>query len=260
GLENSKMPKPEIEDRVMKAADMLQITPYLQRRPKALSGGQRQRVAIGRAIVRDPKAFLFDEPLSNLDAELRVTMRKELAALHQSIGGTMIYVTHDQTEAMTLADKIVVLQGGVVEQAGKPLELYNTPQNVFVAGFIGSPRMNLIEAKTENGGLTVGSSHISIPAVDGVQAGQSVTFGIRPEHLDIADEASADFTAKVDFSEQLGGETYLYCSAEGMPQLTVHQLGQLPVASGDVLHLRLDRASTHLFDDKGQVIANGLAA
>ena len=165
GLENSKLPKAEIEQRVNEAAEMLQITPYLQRRPKALSGGQRQRVAIGRAIVRDPKAFLFDEPLSNLDAELRVTMRKELAALHKKIGGTMIYVTHDQTEAMTLADKIVVLQSGVVEQTGRPLDLYNTPQNVFVAGFIGSPRMNLIEARAETGALVAGPNRIAIPDV-----------------------------------------------------------------------------------------------
>ena len=147
GLENSRMSRGEINQRVFKAAEMLQITDYLKRRPKALSGGQRQRVAIGRAIVREPKAFLFDEPLSNLDAELRVTMRKELAALHANIGGTMIYVTHDQTEAMTLADQIVVLNQGRVEQAGPPLELYNTPKNLFVAGFIGSPRMNIVQAQ-----------------------------------------------------------------------------------------------------------------
>ncbi len=151
GLENSRMPRAEIESRVNAAAAMLQITPYLNRRPKQLSGGQRQRVAIGRAIVRDPKAFLFDEPLSNLDAELRVTMRKELAALHAKLGGTMIYVTHDQIEAMTLANKIVVLNSGRVEQIGAPLDLYNRPQNTFVAGFIGSPRMNLLEAEIAAG-------------------------------------------------------------------------------------------------------------
>ncbi|MGI9451392.1 MAG: ABC transporter ATP-binding protein, partial [Geminicoccaceae bacterium] len=147
GLENTRMPRAEIEQRVRRAAEMLRITDYLQRKPKALSGGQRQRVAIGRAIVREPKIFLFDEPLSNLDAELRVAMRKELAALHASIGGTMIYVTHDQTEAMTLADRIVVLNAGNIEQIGSPLDLYNHPNNTFVAGFIGSPRMNLLEAK-----------------------------------------------------------------------------------------------------------------
>ena len=260
GLENAKLPRPEIEQRVRAAADMLQITPYLQRRPKALSGGQRQRVAIGRAIVRDPKAFLFDEPLSNLDAELRVTMRKELAALHKSIGGTMIYVTHDQIEAMTLADKIVVLQGGVVEQTGRPLDLYNTPQNMFVAGFIGSPRMNLIAANVEPDTLVAGPHRIGIPPVDGLVPGQQVTFGVRSEHLQITDAASADITVQVDFSEQLGGETYLYCSAEGMPQLTVHQIGQLPVEQGQALHLKLNRANLHLFGADGLTIANGIAA
>ena len=168
GLENSRMPRSEIESRVNQAAAMLQITDYLHRRPKQLSGGQRQRVAIGRAIVRDPKAFLFDEPLSNLDAELRVAMRKELAALHGKLGGTMIYVTHDQIEAMTLANKIVVLNAGRVEQIGAPLDLYNNPQNTFVAGFIGSPRMNLLEADIAEGegglALSVGNQRISIPS------------------------------------------------------------------------------------------------
>ena len=231
GLENSNMPRPEIEKRVNEAASMLQITPYLKRRPKALSGGQRQRVAIGRAIVRDPKAFLFDEPLSNLDAELRVTMRKELAALHAKLGGTMIYVTHDQVEAMTLANTIVVLNFGRIEQVGAPLELYNRPQNTFVAGFIGSPRMNLIEAvaePSENGFELVSGVHrVAIPAIAGIEAHANVTFGARPEHIEIVEEADADISAVVDLSEQLGGETYLYCTPEGMSQLTVHQLGQL---------------------------------
>ncbi|MDE2912883.1 MAG: sn-glycerol-3-phosphate ABC transporter ATP-binding protein UgpC [Paracoccaceae bacterium] len=258
GLENSKLPKTEIDRLVSEAAEMLQITPYLQRRPKALSGGQRQRVAIGRAIVRDPKAFLFDEPLSNLDAELRVAMRKELSALYQKIGGTMIYVTHDQTEAMTLADRIVVLQDGVVEQAGRPLDLYNSPRNVFVAGFIGSPKMNLMDARSVEGAFVAGSDRIEVPPVDGVVPGQEVTLGIRPEHLEVADPETADFEARVDFSEQLGGETYFYCTVEGIPQLTVHRIGQHPVRNGDHLHLRFDRRQLHLFDAAGQVIANGL--
>ena len=262
GLENSKMPRPEIEARVRRAAEMLQITDYLDRRPKALSGGQRQRVAIGRAIVRNPKAFLFDEPLSNLDAELRVAMRKELAGLHAEIGGTMIYVTHDQVEAMTLADKIVVLQEGRLEQMGKPLDLYNRPQNVFVAGFIGSPRMNLIDASVEERpdglALASGGASIAIPKVDGLASGGTCTFGVRPEHIQIGDAASADMVVKVAFAEQLGGETYLYCDAEGLPQITVHQSGQLPVTKGQDLHLVFDRAQMHLFDDTGKVVANGI--
>ena len=198
GLENSHMPKAEIRDRVQTAAEMLQITDYLDRKPKALSGGQRQRVAIGRAIVRDPKAFLFDEPLSNLDAELRVTMRKELAALHAKIGGTMIYVTHDQIEAMTLANKIVVLQGGRVEQVGAPLDLYNTPVNAFVAGFIGSPRMNLIDAVAEVGPdgtfLLSGETRIAIPTQAGLADGARCSYGVRPEHIGIAETGAPDVT------------------------------------------------------------------
>ncbi|MEQ8400487.1 MAG: sn-glycerol-3-phosphate ABC transporter ATP-binding protein UgpC [Roseitalea porphyridii] len=264
GLENSKMPRSEIEARVNEAAAMLQITPYLNRRPKALSGGQRQRVAIGRAIVRDPKAFLFDEPLSNLDAELRVAMRKELAALHNKLGGTMIYVTHDQVEAMTLADVIVVLNAGRVEQQGTPLDLYNRPENTFVAGFIGSPRMNLMEASVvmgEDGGLDLmagGTHRIALPPVSGLSPGDNVTFGIRPEHLEIVDADRADMSATVDLTEQLGGETYLFCTPEGLPQITVHQLGQFPVSEGEMVHLRLKREVLHLFGDDGKVIANGV--
>ncbi len=259
GLENARLPRPEIDKRVAAAADMLRIGELLDRKPKALSGGQRQRVAIGRAIVRDPKAFLFDEPLSNLDAELRVAMRKELAALHAEIGRTMIYVTHDQIEAMTLADRIVVLQDGHVAQVGRPLELYNRPQNLFVAGFIGSPRMNLIEGSAIAGAIQAGDGRIAVPDVRGLIEGADVTIGIRPEHLRITQEAEADVHATVDFSEQLGGETYLYCSVAGLPQLTVHEFGQRQVCKGEVLSLALDRAQMHLFDDTGKAIANGLA-
>ncbi|MEM8958964.1 MAG: ABC transporter ATP-binding protein, partial [Pseudomonadota bacterium] len=225
--------------------------------------GQRQRVAIGRAIVRDPKAFLFDEPLSNLDAELRVAMRRELSALHANIGGTMIYVTHDQTEAMTLADKIVVLRDGRVAQIGTPLELYNRPQNVFVAGFIGSPRMNLIETVAEQDGaetvLRAGAARIGISPVTGLAPGSQVTFGIRPEHIAMSEESASDLTATVAFAEQLGGETYLYVDAEGLPQLTLHQPGQVPVRPGQSVGLRFDRAEMHLFDAEGRVLANRLA-
>ena len=263
GLENSKMPKPEIDRRVREAAELLQITDYLDRKPKALSGGQRQRVAIGRAIVREPKAFLLDEPLSNLDAELRVTMRKELAALHAKIGDTMIYVTHDQTEAMTLADKIVVLQSGRIEQTGAPLDIYNNPQNVFVAGFIGSPRMNLIEATANQGAdgwtLTAPNMSVAIPNVDCLTDGAHCTFGIRPEHVSIATEGSGHTKAQVAFAEQLGGETYLYCDVEGSPQITVHQPGQLPVIKGQTLALNFALENMHLFDANGQVIVNQVA-
>ncbi len=263
GLENSKMPKPEIDRRVREAAELLQITDYLDRRPKALSGGQRQRVAIGRAIVREPKAFLLDEPLSNLDAELRVTMRKELAALHAKIGDTMIYVTHDQTEAMTLADKIVVLQSGRIEQTGAPLDIYNNPQNVFVAGFIGSPRMNLIKATANQGAegwtLTAPNMSVPIPNVDCLTDGAHCTFGIRPEHVSIATEGSGHTKAQVAFAEQLGGETYLYCDVEGSPQITVHQPGQLPIVKGQTLALNFALENMHLFDAYGQVIVNQVA-
>ncbi|MCR9086650.1 MAG: ABC transporter ATP-binding protein [Rhodobacteraceae bacterium] len=262
GLENAKLPRTEIDVRVRHAAELLQITDYLRRKPKALSGGQRQRVAIGRAIVRDPKAFLFDEPLSNLDAELRVAMRRELSALHAKIGGTMIYVTHDQTEAMTLADKIVVLRDGTVAQTGTPLELYNSPDNAFVAGFIGSPRMNLIEAVAEPGArgtaLRAGAARIEVPPLAGLAPGGQVTFGIRPEHIAMGAADESDLTATVAFAEQLGGETYLYVDAEGLPQLTLHQPGQVPVRQGERIGLRFDRAEMHLFDADGRVLANGL--
>ena len=260
GLENAKLSRAEIDRTVRDAAEMLQITPYLQRKPKALSGGQRQRVAIGRAIVRDPKAFLFDEPLSNLDAELRVAMRKELSSLYKKIGGTMIYVTHDQTEAMTLADRIVVLQGGVVEQVGRPLELYNRPRNLFVAGFIGSPRMNLLDARVEGGTLVTRAGSLAVDGLGELEDDRQVTLGIRPEHIGITGSETADFVVTVDSIEQLGGETYIYCSVDGLPQLTVHQIGQLPVEEEDSLKLSIDRSKLHLFDAQGQAIVNGLPA
>jgi len=262
GLENAKLPKAEIDRIVRSTADMLQITEYLDRKPKALSGGQRQRVAIGRAIVRNPKAFLFDEPLSNLDAELRVTMRKELSALHAKIGDTMIYVTHDQVEAMTLADKIVVLQDGRIEQVGAPLDLYNYPQNAFVAGFIGSPRMNLMETKAVEGpdGWCLKAQNLSVPIhkVDGLSDGARCTLGIRPEHVQIDTDGNGDIISQVAFAEQLGGETYLYCDVEGLPQITVHQPGQLPVTKGQTLNLNFERKNMHLFDGDGQMLANGM--
>jgi multiple sugar transport system ATP-binding protein len=237
-LENLKMNKDIINEKVRSAAKLLQIEEYLERKPTALSGGQRQRVAIGRAIVRDPKAFLFDEPLSNLDAELRVTMRKELSALHDKIGGTMIYVTHDQIEAMTLADQIIVLNDGYVAQSGAPLELYNKPNDLFVAGFIGSPKMNFIKTNID------------------INSNKNITIGVRPEHILVGGKEESDIEVKVNYSEQLGSETYFYCSAEGMPQLIVHQAGQNMISKGDNLYLRFDRTCMHLFGSDGKAITN----
>src|SRR5215211_23681 len=207
-LENMSLSRVEIDQRVRRAAQMLQLTDYLDRKPKALSGGQRQRVAIGRAIVRDPKIFLFDEPLSNLDAELRVATRKELAALHGEIGGTMIYVTHDQVEAMTLADRIVVLRAGRIEQIGTPLDLYNNPANLFVAGFIGSPRMNLLPARVVSSGQVVVGSEtqpIGVPSTGAAGIGSSLTLGSRPEPIQIVRDDRPDLVISVDLVEQLGG-------------------------------------------------------
>ena len=203
GLRMTRRPKAEIAEKVGRAAKILRLEEYLQRKPAQLSGGQRQRVAIGRAIVRDPKVFLFDEPLSNLDAELRVQTRVEIAKLHAMLGNTMVYVTHDQTEALTLADKIVVLRAGRVEQIGAPLTLYNEPDNAFVAGFIGSPRMNFLTATALGGRrFKVANAEIHLPLTAAVEAGTSVRFGIRPEHLEAADGVVLE--ASVDVIERLG--------------------------------------------------------
>src|ERR671912_2528848 len=247
-LENMGLSRNDINQRVRRAAQMLQLTDYLDRKPKALSGGQRQRVAIGRAIVRDPKIFLFDEPLSNLDAELRVATRKELATLHAEIGGTMIYVTHDQVEAMTLADRIVVLRAGRIEQVGTPLEVYNHPANLFVAGFIGSPRMNLLPARVAGSGqVTIGTDPraIAVPSTDNTPTGADLTLGARPEHIDVVDETQADLVITVNLVEQLGGETYLYGSAPGLPELTVRQDGQARYDRNHRVGLRLKREALH---------------
>ncbi|MBK9081316.1 MAG: sn-glycerol-3-phosphate ABC transporter ATP-binding protein UgpC [Rhizobiales bacterium] len=236
-LENLRMPREEIDARVRRAAKMLRLEPYLDRKPGALSGGQRQRVAIGRAVVRDPKIFLFDEPLSNLDAELRVATRKELAALHAEIGGTIIYVTHDQVEAMTLADRIVVLQAGKVEQIGAPLDLYNRPANRFVAGFIGSPKMNFLAA---------GSAPLAALAAP---AGAR-TFGVRPEHAMIArDGEAADARLSVDIVERLGGESYAYGALQDGAPFCVRAGDALAARRGDSIGVRFDRARLHWFGE-----------
>ncbi len=211
---------------------MLQLGPLLQRKPSQLSGGQRQRVAIGRAIVREPQVFLFDEPLSNLDAALRVQMRIEIGKLHQDLGTTMIYVTHDQVEAMTMADKIVVLSAGLIEQVGSPLELYHRPRNLFVAGFIGSPKMNFITAAASPG--ATGKIEVSLPggsklSLDGhgatVQAGQAVTLGIRPEHLVVSEAADASLYGTLRLAEYLGSETMFYASLPDGTDISVKLMG-----------------------------------
>ena len=234
GLKQAGEPKPVIEERVARASGMLSLDPYLARRPAELSGGQRQRVAIGRAIVREPKLFLFDEPLSNLDAALRVQTRLEIAALHRRLKATMIYVTHDQVEAMTLADKIVVLNAGAIEQIGSPMELYNRPANLFVAGFIGSPQMNFIP---------------------GEQLGEAgaVTVGIRPEHIRLSRE-SGTWKGKVEHVEHLGADTIVYLSAEATGLLTVRLFGEHPYAPEDVVFATPDPAGMHRFDADARAI------
>jgi multiple sugar transport system ATP-binding protein len=251
GLETAKVPKDEIKQRVTRAAEILQIVPLLQRKPKQLSGGQRQRVAIGRAIVREPKIFLFDEPLSNLDAELRVQMRVEIAKLHNDLGNTMIYVTHDQVEAMTMADKIVVLRLGVIEQAGAPLELYNNPRNLFVAGFIGSPKMNLLTTSAQGAGLQVAGGNLALQR----NIAGATTLGIRPEHITIADGSGTKLAdVRVDLVENLGGQTVVYATtADGQP-LTIVLEGQRRFELGSTVSAYIDPARVHLFNAEGLAI------
>jgi len=257
GLENLKLPKPEIDRRVGKAAEILQIEHLLKRRPNQLSGGQSQRVAIGRAIVKEPKAFLFDEPLSNLDAELRVKMRGELVALHRRLASTMIYVTHDQVEAMTMADQIVVLREGVVEQAGSPVELYARPANRFVAGFLGAPQMNFVDAKVDRRsgvfGLALGDGvSIPLPGRDlPLPDGAPVTAGIRPEHAAIGDGA---LTVRIEATEILGSETIIHARLASGERFTLAQRGISGAKAGDDVPLTLPAAFVHLFDDKGVAV------
>jgi multiple sugar transport system ATP-binding protein len=258
-LRLARVPKAERDRKVDEAARILQLEPYLERRPKDLSGGQRQRVAIGRAIVRQPKVFLFDEPLSNLDAALRGQMRIELLRLHEELNATMIYVTHDQIEAMTMADKIVVLQAGRVEQVGSPLELYHHPANLFVAGFIGSPRMNLMEAKVVETGPT-GTSvalpsgpRIEVPIQGGTTAnGDAVTLGIRPEGLRI--DPAGPIAGTVALVERLGGLTLLHLTIAGSEPMTVQIEGSDATRTHDQIRLAVDPAACHLFDQAGQAL------
>jgi multiple sugar transport system ATP-binding protein len=233
-LKMANVDKAEIDRKVADAARVLNLTDYLERKPRQLSGGQRQRVAIGRAIVRQPSAFLFDEPLSNLDAALRVNMRLEISELHQQLKTTMIYVTHDQVEAMTMADKIVVLNRGNIEQVGSPLELYRSPRNLFVAGFIGSPKMNFI-----NGAYAQGlGGH---------------TVGVRPEHVTLSREGG-DWKGKVHVAEHLGADTFLHVEVEGVGPITARTYGEFGAHAGDIVYLTPDKARIHRFDEKGLAI------
>ena len=246
GLKMNGHPKSEIKEKVAEAARILKLEPLLDRKPKALSGGQRQRVAIGRTIVRGPEVFLFDEPLSNLDAELRVDMRVEIASLHKQIGATMIYVTHDQVEAMTLADKIVVLRDGRIEQVGKPLELYRDPDNRFVAGFIGSPAMNFLKGQVAQSALKIDALpetptlDVRLPA-----DGTKVELGIRPEHLRIDPEGQG---FRLDLIEKLGGISYAYLHAGTGERLIVATDGESELTDDMDVGISFDPARAFLFD------------
>jgi len=246
GLENVGMPRAEIETRVTEAARMLQLTEYLARKPGQLSGGQRQRVAIGRAVVREPKIFLFDEPLSNLDAELRVAMRGEIADLHRRLGNTMIYVTHDQVEAMTMADKIAVLRAGKLEQYGAPLDLYNAPSNRFVAGFIGSPKMNFLPGDLQGSDVALKAGTTLV--MPGTRGRGPIELGVRANHLEICAPDTADLVCHVDAAEQLGGETYIYGRLLDDTPMTLHRPGQVPVRRGEKIGVTIDGAQSHVFD------------
>ncbi|MCM2294068.1 sn-glycerol-3-phosphate ABC transporter ATP-binding protein UgpC [Allorhizobium sp. BGMRC 0089] len=243
--------KADIEKQVMEAARTLGLEKLMDRRPKDLSGGQRQRVAIGRAIVRHPQVFLFDEPLSNLDADLRVHMRIEIARLHRELNTTIIYVTHDQVEAMTLADRIVVLRDGAIEQVGTPLELYDRPDNLFVAGFIGSPRMNFLPVKTEEAGLrlTAHGDHL-IPVTLPFSLGTSLTIGIRPEAFD--PEAALSMPVTVEFVEHLGNNTLIHARAGSGDLLTISDTRARGLKAGDRYVARFDPARMLIFDGNGK--------
>ena len=255
GLKMTGSPADLVRKRVETAANILHLDALLDRKPKQLSGGQRQRVAIGRAIVREPKVFLFDEPLSNLDAELRVQMRLEIAKLHQRMNATMIYVTHDQVEAMTLADKIVVLRAGRIEQVGAPLELYNDPDSLFVAGFIGSPRMNFLDAEVvsaESGSVTVALSDYggaTVPvSVQGQPpaVGSGVLMGIRPEHFMASGEVEIETT--VDVVENLGGSSFAYARSEEEQPLTIELSDGQTATAGERLRAGFQASRAFLFE------------
>jgi multiple sugar transport system ATP-binding protein len=253
GLKNAKLPKAEIESRVARAADILQIEPLLNRKPGALSGGQRQRVAIGRALVRDVDVFLFDEPLSNLDAKLRVDLRVELKRLHNQLQNTMIYVTHDQVEAMTLADRIAVMKGGNIMQLGTPDEIYNKPKNLYVADFIGSPSMNLIEGHLEGGVFKKGDLTLPMDGYEYVNAqvtDRPVVIGLRPEHIvtgELAAKAPVQMQVAVDLVESMGSDTLIYATMNG-EIFRVRMDGNAVVKAGETLDIGIDPSRASLFD------------
>ncbi|MDP3525048.1 MAG: sn-glycerol-3-phosphate ABC transporter ATP-binding protein UgpC [Hoeflea sp.] len=259
GLRLANTPKAEIDRQVGEVARTLQIEQLLARKPRHLSGGQRQRVAIGRSIIRNPKVFLFDEPLSNLDASLRVQMRLEIARLHQRLDATMVYVTHDQTEAMTLADRIVVFNAGRIEQVGTPIELYEKPANTFVAGFIGAPSMNFIEARIDSSGgapiARFGPASIPLTGTGNRFPPGDVTLGVRPEHIVFAEGRTPDFEATVEIVEKLGAESLVYLQTGfSTDPVTMRVSPEHPVKPGDSLPLCLDRGRVHCFASDGAVI------
>jgi ABC-type sugar transport system ATPase subunit len=268
-LKLARLGRDEIDKRVKEAARILRLNELLSRSPAQLSGGQRQRVAIGRAIVRNPKVFLFDEPLSNLDAALRVQMRLEIERLHRELGTTMVYVTHDQVEAMTLADRIVALDKGVIQQVGPPLELYARPANLFVAGFIGSPKMNLLDARVVSvaGGIASielsGGTKAEVPIAAPVSAGDKVTVGIRPEAVSVvrgpaAVEATPTISARVESVERLGNITYAYFQVGAPDLVTVQVLGMSDLEAGQDVRLGLPTRHLHVFNAAGAAIASAV--
>jgi multiple sugar transport system ATP-binding protein len=255
GLKNAKMPQPEIDKRVARAAEILQIGPLLDRKPAALSGGQRQRVAIGRALVRDVDVFLFDEPLSNLDAKLRSELRVEIKRLHSRLKNTMVYVTHDQIEALTLADRIAVMRGGIIQQLAAPQEIYNRPSNLFVAGFIGSPSMNFLHGATVDGGraFDFGGLRVDLTGYDGgaVGAREKAILGLRPEHLTITDTAEAGRTipAVVEIDEPMGADSLVWLKA-GETSVSVRVPVERRPVHGAEVHLRVDIPKASIFDTR----------
>ncbi|MBF9232688.1 ABC transporter ATP-binding protein [Microvirga alba] len=258
GLKFAKTDKSEVDRRVRRAADILKLSALLDRKPRELSGGQRQRVAIGRAIVREPSVFLFDEPLSNLDAALRVNTRLEIAKLHRELGATMIYVTHDQVEAMTLASKIVVMNHGRIEQVGAPLDLYRNPRNLFVAGFIGSPRMNFIKGQVRSvagHSATIGfagAEAVLEVAPGRVKAGDEVTVGIRPEHMAQDGPQTIPLEGRIDAIERLGEASYVYMKLAGGEDVIVRSPGDADAAPGSGYIAHVPSRSVHIFDAQGQ--------
>ena len=264
GLRMAGRPKQEIRERVARAAEILHLTPYLKRRPKELSGGQKQRVAIGRAIVREPEIFLFDEPLSNLDAELRVQMRIELSKLHSGLQTTMIYVTHDQVEAMTLAEKIVVVNDGHIEQIGSPRDLYSHPANLFVAGFIGAPRMNFLKVKTvavrygevvvESNDFLGGTLTVPVGSETRMEPGSEATLGVRPEHLTVVPQASGKGILTIEVVEMLGESTYVHGLTPSENRLTIGLRGFNDLRYADSVGFDFALENVHLFDTSGKAV------